>query len=80
MPYTTLKSGCTYMFIYDGTNYQLIGDLNTNIITGVKGGNESDFRTGNINITKAHIGLGSVDNTADADKKVAQAEKAIKNL
>ena len=33
-----------------------------NTVTGVKGDNESSYRTGNINITKANVGLGSVPN------------------
>jgi len=33
-----------------------------NTITGVKGDSESDYRTGNVNITKTNIGLGNVDN------------------
>jgi len=44
-----------------------------NTITGVKGDAESSYRTGNINITATNIGLGNVDNTADADKTVAKA-------
>lgn len=47
-----------------------------NTITGVKGNSETAYRTGNINITKANIGLGNVDNTADADKEVKYAETA----
>lgn len=47
-----------------------------NTITGIKGNSESTYRTGNVNITKANIGLGNVDNTADADKEVAHAETA----
>lgn len=31
-------------------------------VTGVKGNSESTYRTGNVNITKTNIGLGSVDN------------------
>ena len=31
-------------------------------VTGVKGNSESTYRTGNVNITKANIGLGSVGN------------------
>lgn len=31
-------------------------------VTGVKGNSESSYRTGNVNITKANIGLGSVGN------------------
>lgn len=42
-------------------------------VTGVKGGAESAYRTGNVNITKANIGLGNVDNTADSTKNVATA-------
>ncbi len=34
----------------------------TNTITGVKGNSEATYRTGNVNITKANIGLGNVTN------------------
>lgn len=51
-----------------------------NAITGVKGDNESTYRTGNINITKADIGLGNVNNTSDADKPVSTAVQAALNL
>lgn len=44
-----------------------------NTITGVKGDAETSYRTGNVNITKANIGLGNVDNTADANKSVKSA-------
>ena len=37
-----------------------------NTVTGVKGNSESTYRTGNINITKGDIGLGSVVNTGDS--------------
>ena len=47
-----------------------------NTITGVKGNSESSYRTGNINITKSNIGLGNVDNTADANKTVKHATTA----
>lgn len=33
-------------------------------VTGVKGNSESAYRTGQVNITKANIGLGNVENTA----------------
>lgn len=42
-------------------------------VAGVKGSAEECFRTGNVEITKADIGLGNVDNTADADKRVSYA-------
>ena len=44
-----------------------------NTITGVKGDAESSYRTGNVNITKANVGLGNVDNTSDANKPVSTA-------
>ncbi|AXF52291.1 MAG: receptor binding protein [Caudoviricetes sp.] len=47
-------------------------------VTGVKGSSETDYRKGNVNISKENIGLDKVDNTADVDKKVAQAEGAVK--
>ena len=85
----------TVDFIYDGTQWHLIGnyiDTNTtysaatqsanglmsstdktkldgiatgaqvNSIIGVKGNSESSYRTGNVNITPANIGLGNVGN------------------
>ena len=45
-----------------------------NSVTGVKGNSESSYRTGNVNITAANIGLGNVNNTADADKTVKYAD------
>lgn len=44
--------------------------------TGVKGDAESNYRTGNINITKANIGLDKVDNTNDASKPISAATQA----
>lgn len=41
----------------------------------VKGNAEANYRTGNVNITPANIGLGNVNNTADANKSVASAIK-----
>lgn len=37
-----------------------------NTITGVKGNSETSYRTGNVNITKANIGLGNVENKSSA--------------
>lgn len=50
-------------------------DTNTQTITGVKGNAESSYRTGNVNITPSNIGLGNVNNTADANKNVATANQ-----
>lgn len=47
-------------------------------VTGVKGDAETAYRKGNVNITKANIGLGNVDNTADANKSVKHATEAGK--
>ncbi|MEY8391854.1 BppU family phage baseplate upper protein [Lachnospiraceae bacterium 45-W7] len=43
-------------------------------VTGVKGNAESSYKKGNVNITPASIGLGNVNNTADANKNVASAK------
>lgn len=51
-----------------------------NTITGVKGNSESTYRTGNVNITKANIGLGNVDNTSDANKPISTAMQNALNL
>lgn len=45
-------------------------------VSGVKGNAEAEYRHGDVNITKADIGLGNVDNTADIDKYVAHAVNA----
>lgn len=60
-----------------------LAELNKNIksitgggvVTGVKGEAESEYRLGQVNITKANVGLGNVDNTADMDKPVSTAQK-----
>ena len=46
-----------------------------NTVTGVKGSSETAYRTGNVSITKANIGLGNVDNTADSSKVVKGASE-----
>ena len=45
-------------------------------VTGVKGNSETTYRTGNVNITPANIGLGNVNNTSDANKPVSTAQAA----
>ena len=54
----TLTANRVYQFVYDGTNWELIGDLDTNTqtITGVKGNAETIYRTGQVNLTPANIG------------------------
>lgn len=48
-------------------------------VTGVKGNSESTYRTGNVNITKANVGLGNVDNTSDANKPISNATQTALN-
>ena len=74
----TLPAG-TYLFYFDGTYWYVRTDnkfIFPGSVTGVKGNSESSYRTGNVDITKANIGLGNVDNTADANKSVASANLA----
>lgn len=44
-----------------------------NTVTGVKGNAENNYRTGEISISPANIGLGNVDNTSDANKPISIA-------
>ena len=44
--------------------------------TAVKGNSETNYRTGNVNLTPANIGLGNVNNTSDANKPISTATKA----
>ena len=55
---------------------QLEGVTGGGVVTGVKGDAEESYRKGQVNITKANIGLGNVDNTADMDKPVSTAVNA----
>lgn len=60
---------------------QLISDITGGVVvTGVKGEAEEEYRQGNVSITKANVGLGNVDNTADADKPVSTAQKTALDL
>lgn len=45
----------------------------------VKGNAEAEYRTGNVNLTAANIGLGNVNNTSDADKPISTATQAALN-
>lgn len=47
-----------------------------NTVTGVKGSAESTYRTGDIDITKANVGLYNVDNTSDLNKPISTATQA----
>lgn len=50
------------------------------VVTGVKGEAENAYRLGQVNITKANIGLGNVNNTADKDKPVSDATQTALDL
>lgn len=41
----------------------------------VKGNAESEYRTGEVNLTPENIGLGNVNNTSDADKPISTAQQ-----
>lgn len=46
----------------------------------VKGNAESTYRTGDVNITPANVGLGNVNNTSDVNKPVSTAQQAALDL
>lgn len=74
-PATTITAGL--MSAADKTKLNGIeAGAQVNTLTGVKGSAESTYRTGNVDITKANIGLSNVDNTADANKSVSYAATA----
>ena len=72
--FTDFQTVITAKFLNDLQD-QIIQDETTmsGMVTGVKGNSEAAYRAGNVNITKANIGLGNVDNTSDADKPVSTA-------
>ena len=57
--YVTKDNGKIYR--WSGSQYI---EISASDVNGVKGDNESTFRTGNVNITKANIGLGNVADIA----------------
>ena len=69
------------------TNTSSISTINTklngiesgaqkNTVTGIKGSSESSYRTGNVNITPANLGITVINNTSDANKSVKYATSA----
>lgn len=67
-------AGSNVMYTADGKWDVLAATM----VSGVKGDAETEYRQGFVNITKANIGLGNVNNTADADKVVKSAGTATK--
>ena len=59
----TLNNSSFTQAQWDAINSGVTATFVQNAVTGVKGGNESTYRTGQVNITKANIGLGNVANT-----------------
>lgn len=64
----------------EGALAEVMQVAQTGGVTGVKGDAETEYRKGNVNITKGNIGLGNVDNTADANKVVKEAGKTTRAL
>lgn len=50
------------------------------VVTGVKGDAETTYRLGQVNITKANIGLGNVNNTSDENKPISTATQTALDL
>lgn len=74
----TLTSGaeCGKITI-NGTAYSIYSAAASGV-TGVKGSSESSYRTGNVNITKANIGLGNVPNPTIVTGSLAANATSIK--
>jgi len=74
----TLSASRVYEFIYDGTNWELVGDLDTNTqtVTGVKGNAESSYRTGQVNITPANIGVSATTTSVTVGSTTASIPQA----
>lgn len=74
----TLSASRVYEFIYDGTNWELVGDLDTNTqtVTGVKGNAESSYRTGQVNITPANIGVAATTTSVTVGDTTASIPQA----
>ena len=60
VPNDIMVANATLNLVYNGTQYEIIGDLDSSgssAVTGVKGEAETTYRTGDVNITKANLGL-----------------------
>ena len=55
--------------------WQALAKVPGSTVLGVKGNAETTYRTANVNLTAANIGLGNVNNTADSTKNVATANQ-----
>lgn len=59
--------------------YGIASGAQVNSITGVKGSSETTYRTGNVSISPANIGLGNVNNTSDESKPISDATQSALN-
>lgn len=61
-------------------SWERVGNSTISVgVTGVKGSAESNYRSGEVNLTKANIGLSEVDNTSDLNKPISTATQAELN-
>ncbi len=66
-----------FIVVYEDDTEQDAGEIEIHsAVSGVKGSAEEEYRHGNVDISKANIGLGNVDNTADIDKPISTAVQA----
>lgn len=63
-----------FIVVYEDDTEQDAGAIEIqSAVSGVKGSAEEEYRHGNVNISKANIGLGNVDNTSDINKPISKA-------
>jgi hypothetical protein len=77
--FETTITAYEYMDVYSPTISDLQERIPETTVSGVKGDAESEYRSGNVNITPANIGLGNVDNTSDLDKPISTAAQTALN-
>lgn len=77
---TTLQGAIDELNISINNNTNKLNTIESgaqkNTVTGIKGSSESNYRTGNVNITPANLGITVVNNTADSNKSVKYATSA----
>lgn len=81
---STFKEGSGFDYA-PGTNVYYTADgywdcIAGTSVVGVKGSAENTYRTGNVNITPADIGMGNVDDTSDENKPISKKQQEALNL
>ncbi len=81
---STFKEGSGFDYAA-GTNVYYTADgywdcIAGTSVVGVKGSAESTYRTGNVNITPADMGMGNVDNTSDENKPISKKQQEALDL